>query len=91
MSEKFIEFIPTICLVTGLCAGESISVHFDASGVILNHNFTKEFYMEDTKDCETCQTLAANITTGVSYCHMAGVAVFLVAYCYVISSLAFLG
>lgn len=52
--------------MAGLCVGESVSVHFDASGVILNHNFTKEFYMKDTKDCEACQALAANITTGVS-------------------------
>ena len=56
--------------MTGLCAGESISVHFDASGVILNHNFTKEFYMDDTKDCEPCQALAANILAGVSNRHM---------------------
>ena len=46
-----------------------MSVHFDASGVILNHNFTKEFYTEDTKYCERCQALAADIKTGVSNCH----------------------
>ena len=43
-----------------------MSVYFDASGVILNHNFTKEFSIEDAKDCESCQALATNITSGVS-------------------------
>lgn len=57
--------------MAGLCAGERVSVYFDASGVILNHNFTKEFYAEDTKDCERCQALAANVKTGVSNCHVA--------------------
>ena len=47
-----------------------MAVHFDASGVILNHNFTKEFYMKDSKDCEACQALAANITTGVGNGHV---------------------
>ena len=52
--------------MAGLCAGESVSVYFDATGVILNHNFTKEFYMENAKDCESCQALATDITKGVS-------------------------
>lgn len=47
-----------------------MSVHFHASGVILNHNFTKEFYMEDKKDCEPCQNLADDVQTGVSNCHV---------------------
>ena len=47
-----------------------MSVYFDASGVILNHNFTKEFYMEDTKDCESCQALTVNMIRGVSNQHV---------------------
>ena len=43
-----------------------MSVHYHASGVILNHNFTKEFYTQDTKDCEPCQNLTNNIREGVS-------------------------
>lgn len=61
---KALMVLVVIGLCTGLCAGESVSVYFDASGVILNHNFTKEFYMEDAKDCESCQALASTVTRG---------------------------
>ena len=47
-----------------------MSVHFHASGVILNRNFTEEFYMKDAKDCEPCQALTAYVTAGVSDCHV---------------------
>ena len=43
-----------------------MSIHYHASGVILNHNFTKAFYTQDTKDCEPCQNLTNNIRKGVS-------------------------
>jgi len=51
-------------LYTGHCTGENVSIHYHASGVILNHNFTKEFYTQDTKDCEPCQNLTNNIRKG---------------------------
>lgn len=63
----------TCCLnvmsCTGFCTGEKVSVHYRASGVILNHNFTKEFFDHDTKDCEPCQALANDTKTGVSNGH----------------------
>lgn len=53
----------------GFGAGEKVSVHFHASGVILNHNFTTEFFKKDKTDCQPCKTLAADIEQGVS-CHL---------------------
>ena len=53
----------------GLVAGEKVSVHFHASGVILNHNFTTEFFKKDKTDCQPCKTLAADVEQGVS-CHI---------------------
>ena len=56
----------TLFSTTGHCTGENVSIHYHASGVILNHNFTKAFYTQDTKDCEPCQNLTNNIRKGVS-------------------------
>ena len=49
--------------LAGFCSGENVSVYYRASGVILNHNFTKEFF---TKNCEPCRILADDIKAGVS-------------------------
>lgn len=57
-------FAVLLALYTGLCTGENVSVHYLASGVILNHNFTREFYTQDIKDCEPCQNLTNNIRKG---------------------------
>ncbi|XP_078374061.1 uncharacterized protein LOC144657585 [Oculina patagonica] len=54
-----------IGVLTGLCTGDDVSVHYYASGVIVNHNFTKEFYTKDMKDCEPCQNLANDVRTGL--------------------------
>ena len=43
-----------------------MSIHFQASGVILNHNFTKEFFKKDMADCEPCKALADDVKKGVS-------------------------
>ena len=52
--------------MTGFGAAENVSVHFHASGVILNHNFTTEFFMKDKTDCEPCKVLADDVRQGVS-------------------------
>ena len=49
--------------LAGFCSGENVSVYYRASGVILNHNFTNEFF---TKNCEPCRILADDIKAGVS-------------------------
>ena len=43
-----------------------MSLHYHASGVVFNHNFTKEFYQKERKDCESCKTLADDVEQGVS-------------------------
>lgn len=48
----------------GFCTGGNVSMHYRASGVILNHNYTKEFFK---KDCEPCKVLADDVTQGVSF------------------------
>jgi len=50
-----------IGLLTGFCTGGNVSIHYRASGVILNHNYTKEFFK---KDCEPCKVLADDVTQG---------------------------
>lgn len=66
MSFQCFKLRSTLCSIPGFCTGENVSVHYHASGVILNHNFTKEFYMQDTKDCEPCQNLTNDVRKGVS-------------------------
>ena len=34
--------------------------------MILNHNYTEEYFKKDLKDCETCKQLAADVKEGVS-------------------------
>ena len=34
--------------------------------MILNHNYTEEYFKKDLKDCETCKQLADDVKEGVS-------------------------
>ena len=52
--------------MAGFCSGENVSVYYRASGVILNRNFTKEFFKKDQTDCESCKVLADDVRQGVS-------------------------
>ena len=61
--QLIITCLLNVVSLAGFCRGENVSVYYRASGVILNHNFTKEFF---TKDCEPCRILADNIKAGVS-------------------------
>ena len=61
--QLIITCLLNVVSLAGFCRGENVSVYYRASGVILNHNFTKEFF---TEDCEPCRILADNIKAGVS-------------------------
>ena len=52
--------------IIGYTTGENVTLHYHASGVILNHNYTEEYFKKDLKDCETCKQLAADVKEGVS-------------------------
>ncbi|XP_022805475.1 uncharacterized protein LOC111342645 [Stylophora pistillata] len=54
----------SVSMPIGFCQGEIVSVHYHASGVVLNHNFTKDFFLEDQRVCRPCNTLANDIKTG---------------------------
>lgn len=51
-------------ILTGYTTGENVTLHYHASGVILNHNYTEEYFKKDLKDCETCKQLAADVKEG---------------------------
>ena len=61
--QLIITCLLNVVSLAGFCRGENVSVYYRASGVILNHNFTKEFF---TEDCEPCRILADDIKAGVS-------------------------
>ena len=52
--------------MAGFCSGKKGLVYYRASGVILNHNFTKEFFKKDQTDCESCKVLADDVRQGAS-------------------------